>query len=180
MAAAWLRAAQVVVLKCPLLAESGRSGRTDAPTAGNVHFRPKRTCESSMPEHQQPMDEVAAAYITALRSDDESAEARSIPIDYWLDSRWDDLWLLIRAISGLPGEIDNLTLATVAAGPLEDLLSKAPASYADQVLAEARSSPRLAKMLTGVWRSSIAPETWERVVEFCRKVPDPIDGTYQY
>ncbi|WP_425492566.1 DUF6869 domain-containing protein [Lysobacter changpingensis] len=133
-----------------------------------------------MPERQGPVNEVAAAYIAALASGDEDAQARSIPIDYWLDSRWDDIWLLLQAISELPGEIDNLTLATVAAGPLEDLLSKAPASYADQVLTAAYRSPRMARMLTGVWRSSIAPETWERVVEFCRKVPEPIDGTYRY
>ena len=141
---------------------------------------PKRTWAKAMPDQQPPMAEIAGAYVAALRSGTNYSHARFDPIDCWLDGRWDDLWLLIQSVSDLPEEIDSLTLATVAAGPLESLLSKAPASYADQVLAAARRSPRLARMLTGVWPSSIAPETWIRVVEFCRKVPHPIDGTYQY
>lgn len=133
-----------------------------------------------MPDQQQSMADIAGAYIAAVRSGANYSHARFDPIECWLDCRWDDLWLLIQSVSALPEEIDSLTLATVAAGPLENLLSKAPASYADQVLTEAGRSPQLARMLTGVWPSSIVPETWERVVEFCRKVPDPIDGTYQY
>jgi hypothetical protein len=124
-------------------------------------------------------EEVATAYIAFLRSAEGEPEwVGSVPVEYWIDGRWDDLWLLVKAVAELPEEIDDTTLAAIAAGPLEDLLSKAPAAYAERVLAAAPHSPRLARMLTGVWRSSIDAGIWDKVVDFCRKVPDPIDGVY--
>jgi hypothetical protein len=126
------------------------------------------------------IDDIAAAYLAFLRTNDTDSEwASSAAIDLWLEARWEDLWQLVKTVALLPEAIDDQTLATFAAGPVEDLLAKAPA-YADQVLELAASTPRLARMLTGVWRNAIEPEIWDKVVTFCRTVPDPIDGTYPH
>ena len=127
------------------------------------------------------VNEIAVNYVAYLTTKDESLEWASFATsDFWLDERWDDLWQAIQIIALLPDDIDNISLATIAAGLVEDLLSKNGAPYIDRVLAFSAQTPRMAKMLTGVWPSSIEPAIWQRVVEFCRKVPDPIDGTYQY
>jgi len=129
----------------------------------------------------QNHSEIAAAYVEYLRSHDPALQwSFDAAVDYWLEERWDDLWELVKAISVLPQDIDDKTFATVSAGALEDLLDKAGPAYIEQVLDFAGQTPRLGRMLTGVWPSSIEPEVWARVVEFCRKVPNPIDGTYRY
>ena len=125
--------------------------------------------------------EVAVNYVAYLSTKDKSLEWASFAaLDYRFDEYWDDLWQAIQIIALLPQEIDNVALATVAAGLVEDLLSDNGAAFIDRILAFSAQSPRMAKMLTGVWPSNIDPAIWLSVVEFCRKVPDPIDGTYRY
>lgn len=127
------------------------------------------------------ISELASAYVAYLRTKDEALQQASFDVIHLcIEGPSDKLWQLVQAIPLLPDELDPLILATIAAGPLEDLLNKAGQEYIATVVDFAQRTPRAARMLTGVWPSSIEPEVWHRVVTFCRKVPDPLDGTYVY
>jgi hypothetical protein len=54
-------------------------------------------------------------------------------------------------------------LGYLAAGPLEDLLCLHGANYIDLVEVQARSNPRFAKLLGGVWQSQMTEDIWNRV-----------------
>lgn len=54
-------------------------------------------------------------------------------------------------------------LGTLAAGPLEDLLSKHDENFIGRVEAEAKSNPKFAWFLGGVWRYQMTEEVWNRV-----------------
>ncbi|MDH0865381.1 DUF6869 domain-containing protein [Mitsuaria sp. GD03876] len=54
-------------------------------------------------------------------------------------------------------------LNTLAAGPMEDLLSYHGALFIDRVEAQARSDPRFASFLGGVWRFEMTDDVWARV-----------------
>ena len=124
---------------------------------------------------------LASAYVAYLCSKDAALQDAMFDVmDLCLKGPWDKLWQLVQALALLPDEANPEVLATLAAGPLEDLLDKAGPEYIAAVEDLALSTPRAARMLTGVWPSSIQPEVWDRVVAFCRTVPDPIDGTYRY
>lgn len=51
----------------------------------------------------------------------------------------------------------------LAAGPLEDLLSQHGPNFIDRVEAEARSNPKFAFLLGGVWRLGMTDDVWARV-----------------
>ena len=135
-----------------------------------------------MPHIEPSIIALAAAYVEALCSKEKAAlqQASSEVLDLCMDGPWDQLWQLVQALALLPDESDPVVLATIAAGPLEDLLAKAGPEYIAAVEDLARSTPRAARMLTGVWPSSIEPAVWDRVVTFCRTVPNPLDGIYAY
>jgi hypothetical protein len=57
----------------------------------------------------------------------------------------------------------DVHLGLMAAGPLEDLLSAHGPSFIDRVETEARSNPKFASMLGGVWRHQMTEEVWGRV-----------------
>ena len=134
-----------------------------------------------MPRSQAPIAELAESYLAHLTAKDASTEWASFEVgDLCLDGRWDRLWELIEYISTRAREPDPPVLAAVAAGPLEDLLSNAGPAFMDAIEDLVRRNQRAARMLTGVWRSSIQPDIWQRVVTICRKVADPLDGVYRY
>jgi hypothetical protein len=134
-----------------------------------------------MQQIESSITALAEAYAAYLATNDEALESALFEVmDLCMDGPWDKLWRLVQALATLPEEPAPTVLAAMAAGPLEDLLAKAGPEYIAVVEAFARSTPRAARMLTGVWQSSIQSDVWQRVVRFCRKVPDPIDGTYAY
>lgn len=51
----------------------------------------------------------------------------------------------------------------LSAGPLEDLLAEYGEAVIEKVEAEARSNPIFAKLLGGVWKSSMTDDIWARV-----------------
>lgn len=125
--------------------------------------------------------EISKAYIEYCRTEDSECEwAFLAATDFWLEEQWNNLWELVKSVAEHPTEIDDATLAVIAAGSVEDLLSKCGRQFIDKIEALAHTNERMAKMLTGVWRNSIDPQVWNRVVRFCRTVPNPIDGTYRY
>jgi hypothetical protein len=54
-------------------------------------------------------------------------------------------------------------LGTLAAGPMEDLLSYHGEAFIDKVEAEARNNPEFAWMLGGTWQFQMSEEIWARV-----------------
>jgi len=133
----------------------------------------------------QPIDpaisELAKTYVAYLQSDDKALRwASRDVVDLCIKGPWERLWQLVQAIVALPEEPEPEALATIAAGPLEDLLANAGPDYIAAIEDLARSNARAARMLTGVWPSTIHPAVWQRVVTFCRTVPDPLDGVYRY
>jgi hypothetical protein len=54
-------------------------------------------------------------------------------------------------------------LATLAGGPLEDLLSLHGESFIERVEAEARANLKFAWLLGGVWQHTMSEEIWLRV-----------------
>jgi hypothetical protein len=54
-------------------------------------------------------------------------------------------------------------MASLAAGPAEELLVYHGPEYVDRVVELARKQPRFNWLLGGVWRNSIKDEVWQRV-----------------
>src|ERR1700745_3001863 len=95
--------------------------------------------------------EIAAAYIEFCRTGNPELEWTSMATtDLWLEERWDNLWNLVESFATSPSDLNDETLAGLAAGPIEDLLSKRGPAYIDRVESLARENPRMAKLLTGV------------------------------
>jgi hypothetical protein len=60
--------------------------------------------------------------------------------------------------------------ASLAAGPLEMLLSYHGAAFIDRVEEQAQRNPRLNHLLGGVWRTDMAQDVWDRVERVRREV----------
>ena len=95
--------------------------------------------------------------------------------DAYMDSGWDltelvttnpfpGLEAIKLALHLLSDEADNeLLLACLAAGPLEDLLAYQGETIIDAVEAEARRNEAFRALLRGVWRNSMTSDVWARV-----------------
>ncbi|MEQ1644265.1 MAG: DUF6869 domain-containing protein [Pyrinomonadaceae bacterium] len=82
------------------------------------------------------------------------------------DKGWE---LVLELIDAAP---DDFILATIAAGPLEDLLNDSPAVLADRVEIEARRSPKFRRCLTGVW--GVPDSLRTRVEKYLSAVDNPL------
>jgi len=60
-------------------------------------------------------------------------------------------------------DLSDLTFGTLAAVPLEDLLSKFGAAYIDRIEELARKDPKFNHLLGGVWQLTTPDEIWKRV-----------------
>ena len=95
--------------------------------------------------------------------------------DAYIDSGWDLVELvgtspflafeaIKLALHLLSDEADNeLLLACLAAGPLEDLLAYQGETIIDAVEAEAGRNEPFRVLLRGVWRNSMTSDVWARV-----------------
>jgi hypothetical protein len=91
------------------------------------------------------------------------AEATAWATDLY-DLEYDDpetLWLLILAIHAK--DQSWRIRKVLSAGPVEDLLAKHGERFIDRVEAEARKSPKFAKLLGGVWKNCMTDGIWNRV-----------------
>ena len=70
-------------------------------------------------------------------------------------------WEAILAVIAEPRA--NACVGVLAAGPVEDLLSKHGARFIERVETAAGANPDFASMLGGVWRSDMPEEIWERI-----------------
>jgi len=67
---------------------------------------------------------------------------------------------------------DDRILAKVAAGPLEDLLTRDPERFVDRVELEARRDPKFRRCLTGVW--GLPASITDRIAKYTATVADPL------
>ena len=67
---------------------------------------------------------------------------------------------------------DDHVLANIAAGPLEDLLSRSADHFIDQVELQARRDPKFRRCLTGVW--GLPPAVRERLHKYTSTVTNPL------
>lgn len=58
-------------------------------------------------------------------------------------------------------------LGTLAAGPMEDLLSLHGVAFIDRVEAAAATNPKIARLLGGVWKHETTDAIWSRVQAIC-------------
>jgi len=84
-----------------------------------------------------------------------------IDVDDIVRSNPEDAWILIQLIFiACRGDMER---ACLAAGPLEDLLTKHGVTVIGRVEAAASKDGDFRELLMGVWRNGIAPGVWERV-----------------
>jgi len=67
---------------------------------------------------------------------------------------------------------DDKVLASVAAGPLEDLLKRDPDRFIERVELQARRDPKFRRCLTGVW--GLPTSFQQRVTKYTSTVVDPL------
>lgn len=107
-------------------------------------------------------DAFARAWIAELRG--ETAESETsvgvtvVGMNYW--ARPKRQWQFILAAMANASDEE---LVHIAAGPVEDLLSKYGAHYIDEVERRAETDPKFARMLSGVWRLTMSDDVWARV-----------------
>lgn len=70
-------------------------------------------------------------------------------------------WEFIQAVIKACDEDD--VLSSLAAGPIEDLMSKHGEHFIDRVELLARHSLKFRRVLAGVWRGEMSDGVWERI-----------------
>ncbi len=79
-------------------------------------------------------------------------------------------WILtLELIAAAP---DDRVLATVAAGPLENLIGQLPDLMFERVEVQARRDAKFRRCLTGVW--GIPPKIRDRLAKYTSTVKDPL------
>jgi hypothetical protein len=77
------------------------------------------------------------------------------------DNDPESAWQIIGLIYEL--EPSDIILANVAAGPLEDLLTKHGRSFIDRIESLAVQNPVFRRLLGAVWKNQIAEDIWVRI-----------------
>ena len=125
--------------------------------------------------------EIAEAYVAHFREKSDATEwALDSVQDLTLYKRWEEAWQVVLAIARCDTELETEVLAYVAAGPLEDIICKAGPEFIDRVEHEAKFNRQFGRLLTGVWPTRAQPAVRERIVQFCRAFPNPIDEQYAF
>lgn len=78
-----------------------------------------------------------------------------------LDNEHEKLWCFIYQTYSL--ELSDKVLASLGAGPLENLLSSHSQFYIDKVEALARKDAKFKKLLAIVWQGNIPQNIWNRI-----------------
>ena len=79
-------------------------------------------------------------------------------------------WLLVLDL--VEAAPDDLVLANIAAGPLENLLNNSSDLLVDRVDNEARRNPKFRRCLTGVW--GLPTSIQSRIAKYLSTVVDPL------
>ena len=70
---------------------------------------------------------------------------------------------ILAVVQILPADPSDAAFATIAAGPLEDLLAAHGPNIIAKVEIEARRNPAFNLLLGGVWRNAMTDDVWARV-----------------
>ena len=62
------------------------------------------------------------------------------------------------------------TIASIAAGPLEDLLAHHGTLYIDALEALSKSQPKVQKAVSGVWQNTTSRDVWLRIQDIQKSV----------
>jgi hypothetical protein len=73
----------------------------------------------------------------------------------------EETWRFIQAVIRLCEEED--VLGSLAAGPIEDLLSQHGEDFIGRLESFARDNPRFRAVLRGVWKGSMSDDVWEEL-----------------
>ena len=84
-------------------------------------------------------------------------------MDWSVERAGEQLWQFILAT--YQRDLSPQVAATLAAGPLEDLLAHSGPEFIDRVEQLAQQDPRFNCLLGGVWRNEMTDEVWQRVQE---------------
>lgn len=109
---------------------------------------------------------VAEGWIKMHHSSEDSAEYKD---NFWAYSRLSDLcdnepekcFEVIGMIRSIDGS--DVILSNLAAGPLEDLLSKHGELFIDRIEKATETDIQLRKLLGAVWQNSISDSIWKRL-----------------
>ena len=82
-------------------------------------------------------------------------------MDWMASSQPELLWKFINV--AYKREIPEIVVASLAAGPLENLLADNGSEYIDRIETLARQDPKFNHLLGGVWKGGMADEVWQRV-----------------
>nr|WP_063570902.1 hypothetical protein [Luteibacter rhizovicinus] len=83
------------------------------------------------------------------------------------------LWAVAIEILELLSDDEELLIASIGAGPLEDLLNRYGADFVDRIIGRARQNRRFRIAASCVWPSRIDPAIWQRL----QAVVQPANGT---
>ena len=83
------------------------------------------------------------------------------------------LWAVALEILELLNDDEELLIASIGAGPIEDLLNRNGADYIDRIVERARQNRRFRVAASCVWPSRIDPAIWQRL----QAVVQPANGT---
>lgn len=119
-------------------------------------------------------DELAADWIAcrgSVGSDASNGLAQFLLTDFPREEpelTWDTIMLVVKAYPEADFYEEGATEAqavcgTLAAGPVEDLLSFHGRDFIDRFESEARIDRRIAWVLGGAWRFEMSDEIWDRV-----------------
>lgn len=120
------------------------------------------------------LNRIVDAWIAGQEAEDGTSEyeahwwATNQVMDWELEGEAELLWRFI--LRTYKRNISNRVIAILAAGPLEDLLSKHGLTYIDCVEQLAEEDEEFNWLLGGVWRSSMPDEIWGRVQAARREV----------
>lgn len=73
----------------------------------------------------------------------------------------DLLWQFI--LAAYQRDLPDRVIAILAAGPVEDLLTKEGPNFIDRIEELARKDPKFNFLLGGVWHNTMADDVWQRV-----------------
>ena len=124
--------------------------------------------------NEAELQKVVDAWIAAANAESGSPEhtnnwwAVSQVFDWIYEDESELLWRFI--LAAYKRELSDKALAVLAAGPLEDLLSKFGPNYINRVEELAAGDEQFNWLLGGVWQLGMTDEVWARVQSARREV----------
>lgn len=126
--------------------------------------------------NDEEFNKIVEAWVIGINAEEGSAVNREnrwaidTVLDWTLGERGEPelLWKFVLA-TYQRADLAELTVAVLAAGPMEVILSKAGAEYIDRIEALACNDAKFNHLLGGVWKSNIPDIVWARVEKVRRE-----------